>query len=145
MRGNLSTPRTWIGVPAARKRIIAAVSSAGSTGPAVVHATLGSTPKIPSMRDAARRDEPVREQVQPQVGVLRVGRRLGEVLDHDRAQLRAHAAALVAALGAGQRVLVVVRRDVAAEPRVGEEDVQHAVAGVGQRRQPHAPRARRLG
>ena len=48
MRGNLSTEVTWNGSPAAWNRRWTAGSTAGSTGPWLVQATLLSTPNRPS-------------------------------------------------------------------------------------------------
>ena len=63
------------------RRIASRVRSKSSTahGPQLVQTTFGSTPKMPSRLTVARRDEPVREQVQTQVGVRDVGRREVEV------------------------------------------------------------------
>ena len=102
-----------------------------------------------------RADEAVREQVQAQVGVVRVGGRGAEVLDHGRDRDDAHAAARVLAdrrrqLGRAQRrglgAVEHARADRVARSALGAErdrripGVQHAVA-VGQRGQAHAPRA----
>ena len=63
---------------------------------------VGSTPNRPVEVGLVRADQPVREQVQAQVGVVRVGRRLGERGDHGEHDHGAHAAALVAPGRGGQ-------------------------------------------
>ena len=68
-------PNTCTRPLAAQRQPDAARSPRPRTGPALVHTTLGSTPKMPSRLTLSRRDEPVREQVQAQVGVRDVGRR----------------------------------------------------------------------
>ena len=66
---------------AARAAVGTRASSNPSTahGPCEVHTTLVSTPKSPSRLTLFGAHEPVREQVQPQVGVGGVGRRCVEV------------------------------------------------------------------
>ena len=62
---------------------------------------VGSTPKMPSRLSPCGRDQPVREQVQAQVGVDRVGR-CGVEVDHHVHHVLAHAAARVAPWPRGQ-------------------------------------------
>ena len=102
-----------------------------------------------------RRDEPVREQVQAQVGVVRLGRRRAEVVEHHGDRGRAHATARVGADGRGQLRAAqglglggveLARAGPAggvSEPEagLGEERVEHPVARLGQRGQPDAPGA----
>ena len=63
-----------------------------------------------------RADEPVRQQVQPQVRVVRVGGRLGERADHGEHDHAAHPAALVPPGRRGEIVRPLVLPD---EPRPG--------------------------
>ena len=65
--------------PAARARRRTSGSAAGSTGPRLVQATFGRTPKSPSRLTPCGRTRRWREQVQAQVGVGGVGGRRVEV------------------------------------------------------------------
>ena len=100
---------------------------------------------------AVRADQAVREQVQAQVGVGGVGRRLGEIGDHGGDDRDADAAVLVAAGAADQvaglRALELAGaalggRALEAEPRLGEPGVEHPLAGEGGQADP--PGALRL-
>jgi hypothetical protein len=88
--------------------------------------------------EAVRPDQPVREQVQPQVGVRSVARRRVEILDDADHRLRADGAALVARGSVHELGRRLVRR-VRTEARRGIPGVQHGVAG--DRRQAGAPGA----
>ena len=103
----------------------------GRPGPRLVQATFGSTPKTPSRLSAVRRDEPVREQVQAQVGVVGVGGRRVEVVDHGRRPSTA-ARRAASSLGAGRELGRRARRSRRRAPSCGsgKQHVEHPpVAG----------------
>ena len=90
---------TASGSPAALKRSRTAASAAGSTGPVRGPRHVGKDAEDAAQVGLVRADEPGGQEVQAQVGVVRVLRRLGERGD-DRAHGRdAHAATLVGPRG----------------------------------------------
>ena len=106
---------------------------------------------MPSRLAWCGRDQPVREQVQAQVGVVRVRRRVGERADHGQHDDGAHAAALVAPRRGRELVRALVLPEPARlragrlgpELRLGVPRVEHALVGLGDRREAVAPRALR--
>ena len=116
---------------AARSRVCSKPSTAH--GPTLVQTTLGSTPKMPSRLSPCGRDEPVRQQVQAQVGVGGVGRRCRRGRSRrarsSRSRRRASSRAPV---GAGQRRELVLggAAPVRAERGRREPGVEHP-SGTG--------------
>jgi hypothetical protein len=101
---------------------------------------------------AVRADQPVREQVQAQVGVGRTGRRLGQVgddgRDHGDADATQRVVARAADQVAGLRALELAGaflggRTLEPELRLGEPGVEHPLAREGG--QADRPSALRLG
>ena len=124
--------------PVAISRARVASKPATAHGPALVHTTLVSWPKMPSTEIGPRPDQPVAEQVQPEPGVLGGGRRGLEVGDLDEADLPAHPAHVVRPgqrHQLGRRVAAVV----VAESGCGEPRVEDGAALVESRQaQPQA-------
>ena len=86
MRGNLSTLVTCTCSPAARARARVASNSATAHGPIDVHTTLVEQAELAVEVQPVRLDQPVRQQVQAQPHVVRVGRcrlQVGDLGEHD--------------------------------------------------------------
>src|SRR5665647_2157996 len=117
----------------------------GRARPAIGPHDIGQYPEDTVQVETVRAHQPVREQMQPEVGIGGARRRAGQ-LDLGRHHLGPHAAGLV---GVGQRPQAVQQLGVVgrvrAEGRAGVPDVQHGPIGRdgGQAVSPRGGRVRR--